>query len=575
MAELLEEIEADDDAAIPDKITIFPPDNANEDGETDEDSGDENVVDINNLPGSQLRAEVEAEIEVPSSVSESDWESDDDKPLSTFVERKPKLVKSFHYRKVDLEEPNFSNWEPVSFACNDVSPAAIFQLFFDKEVMDKILYFSNLYAQQKNRPGDITQDELFCFIGVLLLSGYVPLPRKKMYWQNRADANNKMVCDAISRDRFQFIMSNIHCNDNTQLDKADKYAKLRPLFDILNKKFFDHAPIEENHSIDESMIPYFGRHSGKQFIRGKPIRWGYKFWVGSLRLGYIVHFDPYQGSSTTLPETYKHMGLGPCVVLNYADILQKSPYKTFHLYFDNYFTSLSLMLELKLRGIKATGTMRENRIPQSPLSKSATIKKKERGQFEYVTANNDVLICKWHDNNVVSVASNSLSVFPLNKVKRFSQSEKKHIYIDQPRLIKFYNENMGGVDRGDQNLSEYRVSIRGKKWYFPLFAHCIDMAMQNAWRIHKHNNGKLDQLEFRRLVATELLETHTRTTKRGPSKPSRNLHEFSRFDRLDHLVSYNESQRRCFVCHKKANFICGKCNVALHPKECFLNFHTP
>ena len=126
--------------------------------------------------------------------------------------------------------------------------------------------------------------------------------------------------------------------------------------------------------------------------------------------------------------------------------------------------------------------MRENRVPQSPLSSAATMKKKERGHFEYVTANNDILICKWHDNNVVSVASNSLSVFPLNKVKRFSQSEKNHIYIDQPRLIKFYNENMGGVDRGDQNLSEYRVAIRGKKWYlFPLFAHCIDMAMQNAW----------------------------------------------------------------------------------------------
>lgn len=104
------------------------------------------------------------------------------------------------------------------------------------------------------------------------------------------------------------------------------------------------------------MIPYFGRLSGKQFIRGKPIRWGYKFWIDALRLGYIVYFDHYQGCSTT-PDKYKHMGLGASVVLQYADVLEKMPYDSFHLYFDNFFTSLSLLKELKLRNIKATGTL--------------------------------------------------------------------------------------------------------------------------------------------------------------------------------------------------------------------------
>ncbi|CAH1381940.1 unnamed protein product [Tenebrio molitor] len=100
------------------------------------------------------------------------------------------------------------------------------------------------------------------------------------------------------------------------------------------------------------------------------------------------------------------------------------------------------------------------------------------------------------------------------------------------------------------------------------------MAMQNAWRLLKSNRGKLDLLEFRRSVATELLESHKRTTKRGPSKSSKNLHEFSRYDRLDHLVTYQQNQRRCAVCHKKANFVCHKCDVRLHPKDCFVNYHT-
>ena len=31
-------------------------------------------------------------------------------------------------------------------------------------------------------------------------------------------------------------------------------------------------------SIDESMMPYYGSHSSKMFIKGKSIRFGYKMW---------------------------------------------------------------------------------------------------------------------------------------------------------------------------------------------------------------------------------------------------------------------------------------------------------
>ena len=46
-----------------------------------------------------------------------------------------------------------------------------------------------------------------------------------------------------------------------------------------------------NLSIDESMIPYYGQNPTKEFIRGKPIRWGYKAWVPAEPLGYAYHID--------------------------------------------------------------------------------------------------------------------------------------------------------------------------------------------------------------------------------------------------------------------------------------------
>nr|CAI5862418.1 unnamed protein product [Callosobruchus analis] len=77
---------------------------------------------------------------------------------------------------------------------------------------------SNFYAQQKSLPDDITRNEILCFIRLLLLSGYSSVSRRRMYRHN-SDDTNKMVCDAISRDRFQY------CNDNNNLDKDDRPPK--------------------------------------------------------------------------------------------------------------------------------------------------------------------------------------------------------------------------------------------------------------------------------------------------------------------------------------------------------------
>lgn len=49
--EIIDELEKlDDDSQVSRNITIFPPDNANADL-TDEDSGDEEYVTLDNLPG--------------------------------------------------------------------------------------------------------------------------------------------------------------------------------------------------------------------------------------------------------------------------------------------------------------------------------------------------------------------------------------------------------------------------------------------------------------------------------------------------------------------------------------------
>jgi len=100
----------------------------------------------------------------------------------------------------------------------------------------------------------------------------------------------------MSRNRFEEILSVLHLYDNQNLDSGDPMAEMRPLFAHVNEKYLQFFINEEHLSVDESMLPYYGRHSSKQRIVGKPIRMGYKMWVLATSDGYVVQFDPYTGA---------------------------------------------------------------------------------------------------------------------------------------------------------------------------------------------------------------------------------------------------------------------------------------
>ena len=119
------------------------------------------------------------------------------------------------------------------------------------------------------------------------------------------------VQSAMSRNRFEEMLRYLHVSDNAHLDVGDKMSKVRPLLSHMNEKFLTYfrAVQTQNLSIDESMVPYYGRHSCKQFIRGKPIRFGYKVWMLSTSLGYVVKFEPYQGAKGR-QAVYPCLGMG-------------------------------------------------------------------------------------------------------------------------------------------------------------------------------------------------------------------------------------------------------------------------
>lgn len=110
------------------------------------------------------------------------------------------------------------------------------------------------------------------------MSGYAKYPNKRMYWSMDDDVP-KLLSQSMRCNRFEPIIRFLHLNDNIKNDRSDKLFKLRPYIEALNSSFKRHGGLDLNISIDESMIPYYGKHYAKQYIKGKPIRVGFKNWA--------------------------------------------------------------------------------------------------------------------------------------------------------------------------------------------------------------------------------------------------------------------------------------------------------
>ena len=115
-----------------------------------------------------------------------------------------------------------------------------------------------------------------------------------------------------------------------------------------------------NFSVDESMIPYYGRHGTKQFIRGKPIRFRVCL---SLSDGYLFHAEPYCGKDTYLSET--GLGQGSDLVLGMIEKCDLT--KGSAVSMDNFFTMLPLLNKLTDMSMYGVGTIQENRLQGAKL----------------------------------------------------------------------------------------------------------------------------------------------------------------------------------------------------------------
>lgn len=578
LEEALESILADESNDEEYDMVLVPPDPA---VESDEEEGNED-----NLAASSFPMDVPGTIEVGRRRPDydvSEKSDSDDEPLRPIPAKRAK--------KCDVDLPVWRKTQPtysstyeitdivqkrqkyVVESLADCNPVMLFEKIFDHDVMDLITTNSVLYANQNNRHGfELDSACLKKFFGVLILTGYHELPSERAYWSLDEDLGVPLIANCMSRNRFLEIKRNLHFVDDGLIDgSTDKMIKLRSLCDLIQRNSSQWGVFHESLSVDESMIKYFGRHPSKQFIQGKPVRFGYRNWAATSSDGYCYAFDVYCGKSTEPSNDT----LGARVV---KSLLAKMPVvpKEHIVYFDNFFTNHQLLLDLGRLGFRSTGTVRENRTKKCPLITVKNMKKKPRAEYDYsFDTKNEITMVRWKDNNVVTMGTNFDDIEPLGKVKRWCKIRKQKVDVNILKMFVNYNKGMGGVDQMDQSISLYRISIKGKKWWWVIFTYLLDMAISNAWRLHvllsktKQEITYMDQLSFRRIIA----RTYLRPTK-TKSRPSSSAALGGR-NNNGHNPERMENPLRCVICHQRIRWRCEICLKTLCvERPCFKQFHS-
>ncbi|XP_015438099.1 PREDICTED: piggyBac transposable element-derived protein 3-like, partial [Dufourea novaeangliae] len=504
-----------------------------EEGEEEEELYDSNLERVIEDTIDQVRTRGEnVELNLITRIVEKDVHGEADEIVENEGDTENIVTESFE--KINLESLRWRNaslsvcetaWKEETIYREVRDPIKYFSEFFDDEIINKICNETNLYSMQtKGVVLNCFPFEIRRFFGVLLYLGVIQVPNLRMAWM--PNFRLSAVADSLSRVRFEKIKEAFHINDNTQQPERgsanyDKLYKIRPLLDKMKEKC-NKINQEEHQSIDEQMIKYKGRHNLKQYLPMKPNKWGFKMFTRAGVSGIVYDFALYAGEGTC-PSF--GLGISSDIVLHLASNVRQ--HKNYKLYFDNWFTSISLMIALKEKGILAVGTIRSNRMKNCCLMNEKELMKKGRGSydFKFEVAHN-LVVCRWYDNKSVQLVSNYIAEKPVSECKRWCRKEKKYLNIPRPAIVECYNKHMGGVDLADMLLDLYKINHRSKKWYMRIVYWCLSTAVVNSWLLYrrdlKNHEGRtkhMSLLNFQLMIANELLHdsdiTPVHQRKRG------------------------------------------------------------
>ncbi|XP_068115883.1 piggyBac transposable element-derived protein 4-like [Hyperolius riggenbachi] len=491
----------------------------------------------------------------------------------------------------NMETPNLPPFTARSGLLVDTSnmqPIDFFELFLPESFLQYVCDQSNIYAQQRiaDHPTCVlashwtpaTTRDLKVFLGLTFDMALSPLPEQQLYWTKNPILCIPIYSSRMSRRRYQMLLTCLHFSNNADHlppnDPAhDRLFKLRPFIDHLNRTFTEKYMPEQRIAIDESLIPFHGRLAIKQYIPNKRSRYGIKLYkLCESGSGYIYSLKVYEGKDSLIqpPGCPPYMGTTERIVL---DLLNPLLHQGYHLYVDNFYTSVPLFKHLFSVQTPACGTVRANR---KGLPSEVVHKKLKRGET-CSQRSNELLALKFRDKRDV-LALTTIHTEATTTVRTRSRE------VVKPLAIAEYTKFMGAVDLSDQVLAPYRLNRKRKIWYKKVALYFFQMCLQNAFVLYKKSGNRDSFLKFQLAIITCLL---FESGQPAPNPDQLRAENVARFEGnhfpapLPPTASKPYPQKRCRVCRKNhvrrdTRYHCPKCpsKAALCLNPCFETYHT-
>ncbi|XP_071152156.1 piggyBac transposable element-derived protein 4-like [Mytilus edulis] len=457
---------------------------------------------------------------------------------------------------------------PIRMPARDSPPILYFYLLFSVDLIKEFVKQTNRYASdlydrtrlqtgrfsrkcQWRKEGKLTISEFKAFLGVLFNMGLNRKSSIKEYWNRKnMSQSTPWFRMTFARNRFQNVLKFLHIVDCKKIPARNNQnynpaSRVKPLIDFVNRKFLYYYRPRRELSVDETLVGTKGKTAMLQYIPSKRSRFGIKFWVlAEAVTGYVLQMHIYLGK-TFEPALPAGTLQGTNVViklLQSADLLNK----WYHVFTDNFFSSLNLARALLVQRTHLTGTLRKNR-PMPNMIKNAN---PDPGQTTYARQGN-ILLCSFRDQNrrkQVKLVSTFYSAIRAMNAK--------------PLIVNAYNNFMGGVDLSDQMMAFYNDHRKQTKVWKKIILHMFHRILLNSYILyyqHTSHNPILTRFEFVKQVIEGLTEEHLSNRQQNPGQRQKIRKVTERKEKDCTVCSDRKNGRR-----RRARTECSRCAKGLH-----------
>ncbi|XP_003740690.1 piggyBac transposable element-derived protein 4-like [Galendromus occidentalis] len=427
----------------------------------------------------------------------------------------------------------------------NLRPAQVYRDFFDKDLVRMIVAETNRNAKnyidantigrssRAQRWEDTSSDEIEKFFGIVLYMGLVPYPSIPDYWSTNDLYGNRIVATTMSRNRFQLLLRFVHFSNNQKENASGRSSKFIRVLEALQDKFCLAYTPGDMLVVDETMVPFRGRLSFRQYIPGKSHKYGIKIFKLCNKDGYTFRTKVYTGA-----EGVRSRALPSDIVIELSEPFLDDGWT---LVTDNYFTSVPLAKELLGRHTNLLGTLRRHRkfLPQNVVTARL-----DRNQLTGRISRDGIVVGKWKDKRDVLFLSTKHDLRMASSGRRVAK--KDGVQKVKPLAVIEYNKAKQGVDISDQLASFYSPLRKTIRWYHKVvFELLLNTAVVNSRIIFNKLTGRAMSMKtFRAAIVEDFLQIDSDSSTPKPSSQESRENHGQNSNRIHSLITSERKDMR-------------------------------